>query len=80
MNLVNVIVHIATTLKHSGNLLSNMCLLHTKAAHKEPNISLQTAYTWKRNWNHFIVNEASGIYKEPKKAWLQTSSGPRAQT
>ncbi|KAI5969027.1 hypothetical protein CANMA_001939 [Candida margitis] len=31
------------------------------------NISLQTAYIWKRNWNRLIANEANGIHDEPKK-------------
>ena len=30
-------------------------------------ISLQTAYTWKRNWNRLIANEINGIYDKPKK-------------
>ncbi|KAI5969538.1 hypothetical protein CANMA_001418, partial [Candida margitis] len=31
------------------------------------NISLQTAYIWKRNWNRLIANEANGIFEKPKK-------------
>ncbi|RLV89542.1 hypothetical protein JA1_005107 [Spathaspora sp. JA1] len=30
-------------------------------------IKLQTAYTWKRNWNQRIVNEINGIHVVPKK-------------
>ena len=31
------------------------------------NISLQTASTWKRNWNQRVICELNGIYEEPKK-------------
>ena len=37
-----------------------------KAAKME-HIPLQKAYTWKRNWNKFVVNLLNGITMQPKK-------------
>ncbi|EMG46007.1 hypothetical protein G210_3762 [Candida maltosa Xu316] len=30
-------------------------------------IKLQTAYTWKNNWNRQVIEELNGIYRTPKK-------------
>ncbi|KAK6202474.1 uncharacterized protein RJT21DRAFT_132416 [Scheffersomyces amazonensis] len=42
-----------------------------KAA-KINDISLQTAYTWKRNWNKQVFKNLNGIYKTPKKRGRKT--------